>query len=182
MQGNLGCPSFFWTMQLLLTKSVHFLKSLLTLFPQFWWFILLIGLGQYQQQHPAGHTGGVSRGKICGCGCCHFKTEIVTEQKSNYYRMSAGRMLLFQIWVNLRYGNFLELSENQLNWCLIKFLWLLGRLNRTAVQKAVNIWAKIRKLYLFNSFPWQPTFFPNRSALTNIPLTIWLSRLNELTG
>ena len=30
---------------------------------------LLIGLGQDQQQHPVVHNGGVSTGRICGCGC-----------------------------------------------------------------------------------------------------------------
>ena len=32
---------------------------------------LLIGIGQDQQQHPAVHTGGVSRGRVCACGWWH---------------------------------------------------------------------------------------------------------------
>ena len=31
--------------------------------------LLLMGQGQAQQQHPDVCTRGVSRGKVCGCGC-----------------------------------------------------------------------------------------------------------------
>ena len=30
---------------------------------------LLLGLGQDWEKHPAAHTGGVSRGRVRGCGC-----------------------------------------------------------------------------------------------------------------
>ena len=30
---------------------------------------LLIGLGQDQPQHPAVHSGGISKGRVHGCGC-----------------------------------------------------------------------------------------------------------------
>ena len=36
----------------------------------FWSLRLIVdGLGQDQQLHPAVHTGGVSRGRVRGCGC-----------------------------------------------------------------------------------------------------------------
>ena len=43
---------------------------------QKWWKLLIkkvdfwvMGLGQDQKQHPAVHYMGVSRGRVCGCGC-----------------------------------------------------------------------------------------------------------------
>ena len=33
--------------------------------------LIVDGLGQDQQQHPAAHTGGVSKGRVCSCGCWH---------------------------------------------------------------------------------------------------------------
>ena len=33
---------------------------------------LLIDLVQDHQQHPAVHSGGFSRGRVLGCGCCRY--------------------------------------------------------------------------------------------------------------
>ena len=33
--------------------------------------LLLMDLCHKQQQHPTVHSGGVSRGKVCGYGCWH---------------------------------------------------------------------------------------------------------------
>ena len=35
----------------------------------FWSLPLLMDLGQDKQQHPAMHSGGVSSGRVRGCGC-----------------------------------------------------------------------------------------------------------------
>ena len=36
---------------------------------------LIVDGCQDQQQHPAVHTGGVTRGSVCGCGCWRQEEE-----------------------------------------------------------------------------------------------------------